>query len=438
MLRKFSTYFLAIAIILTGSLAIFAQSAPVRGKVELKKGDGTMEPVEGAVVEVYRTDIKAKLPSSKTDKKGQFVFAGLPLGATMTFVVSGKGLKPELLPGVKAGQEDLKITVTAGDGSILTEDQVRSAVNTTPVSQTGEAPKETEDQKKAREEAQKKYDEAVAKNKKIEEANTIVKRAGEEGVKAFQEKNYDLAIAKFDEGINADPDFVPNVTLFSNNKAAALQRRAIDGYNLGIKDTANKASLHEKSKEDFLASIVASQKTLDLIAKVTDPIEAGKYAQNKSKALFNLLESRRLLFATSLDISQPNELVSALEAYLQVETDAAAKLKAQVGVGDGLRSTGNSALAVPIYRKVLETDPSHVEATGGLGLSLFDVGVSNTNKEQMQEGLNIMQKFTELAPDTHPLKASTKDAVAYLKDVEKLMPQKTTTPAKGPAKGKKP
>ena len=84
MLRKYSVPFLAIAILLAGSLAVFAQTAPVRGKVELKKADGTLTPVANATVDVYRTDVKAKLPSGKTDKKGAFVFAGLPLGATMS------------------------------------------------------------------------------------------------------------------------------------------------------------------------------------------------------------------------------------------------------------------------------------------------------------------------------------------------------------------
>ena len=35
-----------------------------------------------------------------------------------------------------------------------------------------------------------------------------------------------------------------------------------------------------------------------------------------------------------------------------------------------------------------------------------------------------MQRFTELAPDGHPLKADVKLAVTYLKDEKKLVPQK--------------
>ena len=81
MLRKnYLTILLAVVLFLTGSLAAFAQTAPVRGKVELKKADGTLVPVADAVVDVYRIDIAGKPSPSKTNKKGEFSFAGLPLG----------------------------------------------------------------------------------------------------------------------------------------------------------------------------------------------------------------------------------------------------------------------------------------------------------------------------------------------------------------------
>jgi hypothetical protein len=56
------------------------------------------------------------------------------------------------------------------------------------------------------------------------------------------------------------------------------------------------------------------------------------------------------------------------------------------------------------------------------------------DKDKMQEGLNYMQRYTEVAPvsatdsaQTKELKESVKAAVEYLKS-EKLVPQKVTTP----------
>ncbi len=58
-------------------------------------------------------------------------------------------------------------------------------------------------------------------------------------------------------------------------------------------------------------------------------------------------------------------------------------------------------------------------------MSLFNSGVVGDNKVQKQEGLNYMQKFADSAPENHPLKASVRDAVEYLKTQDKLVPQKT-------------
>lgn len=437
MLRKYSVFLSAIAILLASSLMVFAQTAPVRGKVELKKADGTVTPVAGAVVDVYRTDVKAKLPSGKTDKKGQFVFAGLPLGATMTFAISGAGIKAEIFPGVKAGNENVAITVYEGDGKALTEDEVRNALSTGPTQAQGA--QETAESKKAREEYEKQLAEATAKNKKIEQANEIVKRAGEEGAKAYNEKNYDLAIAKFDEGINADPDFTPNVALFSNNKALSYRNRGFEAYRQGITDAANKASWMEKSKNDFQGSLAASNKTLEVIGKVTDATESAKFAKNKYDALENLVEVRRLMIRTGADTAQVSEIAGALDQYLVVETDAAKKLKYQIGVADAYRLSGNVEMAIPLYQKVLEAAPDNTDAMASLGLCLFSVGAGSSNKEQMQSGLNLMQKFVDTAPDKPgdkdfmELKQSVAEAVKYLKDQEKLVPQKlpkSTTPTK--------
>lgn len=440
MLRKYSVSLSAIAILLASSLMVFAQTAPVRGKVELKKADGTVTPVVGAVVDVYRTDVKAKLPSGKTDKKGFFVFAGLPLGATMTFAVSGAGIKAEMFPGVKAGNENVTITVYEGDGKALTEDEVRKALSTGPTQAQGA--QETAESKKAREEYEKQLAEANAKNKKIEDTNNIVKNSLEGGSKAFSEKNYDLAIAKFQEGIDADPDFAGSATVLNNNKALALRLRGFEAYRQGTTDTANKASWLEKAKNDFTGSIVASNRTLDIIGKVSDATEAAKYSQAKYSALANLVESNRLMIATGADSSKPEVAIAALDQYLPVETDAALKIKNQTYVADAVRLSGNTALAIPIYRRILEADPTNTDAMGSLGLCLFAEGAGSSNKEQMQEGLNLMQRFSETAPDKPgdkqymDFKQSVAEAVKYLKDQEKLTPQKL--PKTTPAKGKKP
>jgi len=124
--------------------------------------------------------------------------------------------------------------------------------------------------------------------------------------------------------------------------------------------------------------------------------------------------------------------------YFTLETDPAKKVAAEVTLGDIFRLAGDSEKAIAAYRLVLQGAPDNPEAMAGLGLSLFNSGVVASDKAQMQEGLNYMTKYTEIAPitatDTQTLKdfkTSVKEAVDYLKNTEKLAPQKVAPKKKG-------
>jgi tetratricopeptide (TPR) repeat protein len=428
--KKYFVALMATALFLVSGLVVFAQTAPVRGTVMLKKPDGTEAPVSGAAVEVYRTDAKGKLPAAKTDKKGTFNFAGFPLGQVFALVITAPGVRTEVTPNIKGGMETVAITVYEGDGKPLTEDEVRAALTVKPKSGGEPTAADSEAAKKAKAEYDKQVAEVNAKNEKVKNVNEIVKKSLEDGRSAFEAKNYDLAITKFDEGINADPDFEGSAPVLLNNKAISLRLRAFDAYNLSKTDTANKDSLMEKAKNDFSASIATSQRSIEILKKVntTDANLQKAYDANKYGAYANIVESFRLLIATKADQTRIKDAVDALVAYETVETVPAQRAKTELLLADVFRLSGNSAEALPIYRRVLEVTPENPDAIGGAGLSLFDVGVSNTNKEQMQEGLNLMQQFADNAPATHPLKTSVKEAVDYLKNTEKLTPQKITTP----------
>ena len=424
---------------------IFAQNSPVNGRVELKKADGTTEPVAGALIEVFRIDIKSKLPAGKTDKKGNFAFAGLPLGATFAFSISAPNISPEIFPNVRAGTQNMVITVSAGNGKQWTEDEVRQALakpKTTGTTTEKSNAELTAEQKKQKEEYDKQVAEIAAKNEKVKNSTAIIQKSLEEGQKAFDAKNYDLAIIKFDEGYNADPDFAGSAPVLLNNKALALKSRGFDFYRKSVTDSANKASLMEMVKKDFTDSINASQKALDILktATTTDANLQKSYDSNKVTALSNMVEIYRLMLETKADESKTQEAVTTLEAYLLTQTDVAIKTKVALNVADAIRKTGNSDAAIPLYRKILEISPNQSEALAGLGLSLFNSGaVADANgqkqegKAQMQEGLDLMQRFVDVSPakpdDTQQmkeLKASVKEAVEYLK-TQNLAPQKTKT-----------
>ncbi|HEX9963327.1 MAG TPA: tetratricopeptide repeat protein [Pyrinomonadaceae bacterium] len=425
--KNFIVSLFVIAVFLTGSLVAFAQTAPVRGRVQIRKADNTIVPVEGAEITAYRTDVsKGKLPSAKTDKKGSFSFAGVPIGQTYVLVATAPNIRAGYFPNVQANMDSIVIEVEEGDGKAPTEEEIRAALAS--VSTTGEL---TPEEKKKREEIAKRNAEIEAKNRKIQNANEIVNRAISEGKKAYDASDWDTAIAKFDEGYNADPDFPGTAPVFLNNKADALKQRGVISYKKSTTDAANKAAHMEAMKKDLLESINAAQRAVEVLktATSTDANAQKGYAANRMLAYSIMIEDYRFLIETRADETKATEAAQVVDAYAAIEPDAAKKAKAQIQMADALRKIGKSDEAIPLYRKALENAPDNPDLLAGLGLSLFNSGVIANNKEQMQEGLNIMERFTSSAPDTHALKASVKEAVDYLKTQEKLTPQKTTKPA---------
>ncbi len=435
MFRKNYFTFLGVTFLfLAAALSAFAQTAPTRGRVELKKADGTTATIDKAVIDVYRTDTKGKLPSGKTEKNGNFNFAGLMLGQTFALAVSAPGIRPEIYPNVKAGMDNIVITVYEGDGKKYTEDEVRQALAAPKASSTGtaapaQAPQSTAEQKKAEAEYQKQVADVTAKNEKIKNNGALVQKAFGEANTAYKEKNYDLAISKYDEGINAEPNFAGSTPVLLNAKGAALKDRGYASYSQGAKsaDAAAKASMLESAKKDWNASVDSLNKGLAILktATSTDAAEQKGFATNRLYILNNLIEVHRLMNKSGVDRTKSADAKAAYEQYLTVETDPALKAKAQLTLGDILREAGDSENAILAYRKALETSPDNPDALAGLGLSLFNSGVVGDNKVQKQEGLNYMQKFADTAPENHPLKASVRDAVEYLKTQDKLVPQKT-------------
>lgn len=435
--RKYFTFFLAAAFFLVGNIAAFAQTAPVTGKVEFKKADGTTAPVADALVEVYRMDIKGKLPSAKTGKRGDFSFAGLPLGATFAFSVSGAGIKPEIIPNIKAGVENLVITVTEGDGKKWTEAEVRQAItagSTTSTNAASSGGKLTEEQKKAKEEYDKQVADVAAKNKKVEDANATVKRALDEGNQAFNSKNYDVAVVKFEEGYQASPDYVGSAPVLLNNKGAALRNRAIIMFNENVKltDATAKRAAMTKVKQDLADAVEAYSKSWTVLktAPTADIADPKIYEANKIEALRGAKESLRLMAATEqVDTTKADLAKTLMGEYVAVETDQAKKVEAQRVLGDVFLAAGDAENAIAEYKKVLEIEPNDPDALAGLGLSLVNTAYKadgSIDKAKMQEAANYLQKFTELAPATHKYVDDAKALIASLKKEQNVTPQKTT------------
>jgi tetratricopeptide (TPR) repeat protein len=448
--KNYLTVFLAALIVFAGSAAVFAQNAPVRGIVKLQKADGTITPVADAVVSAYRTDIdKGKMPDAKTNKRGEFSFVGFPLGQKYVLAVSGPGIGPRIQPDVKGGMENVVFTVNEGDGHVLTEAEVRQAAKADPgPAADGKSSAESAASQKEREDLLKKNAEIEAKNKKIQADDDVARRANQEGRAALDAKNYDLAITKFDEGITAVPDYVGSTPILLAGKLLALKNRGFDLYLQGARssDAPAKIEKYNAAKKEYAAALAAYAQGVDIVKKApaaTDPKDQQARKSIMNDLYVNAIEVHRLMAVAQVDTTRTAEAETMINEYLAQETDAAKKLKIQTTLGDIMRASGEFDKAVAAYKAVLEAAPDNNEVMASLGLSLVAQGTSvdPPNRDQLQEGLNYMQKYADTvailptdSPTVQEFKKSVKDTVEYLKTEQKLKAQPTKGGGAAPRK----
>ena len=435
---------LAIAILLAvASVPAFAQVGELRGKVMMKQADGQTVPLAGAQIDVFRTDMKAQY-ETKTNKNGEFVFAGLPFIGTYTVVASHATASPNFVPGVKAGKGvPVEITVTPGDGKRPTREELEKVGGTNPNPPAAGAPSAAD--KAKMEEMAKKNAEIEAGNKKITEANEIIARtfkAGNEALTAAntaaRAKQTDTAVQKFteavtqyDEGLAADPDQPALMT----NKAVALKGRGVERYNAAITnkslDDAGRNAALDAAKADFKAAAETSTAAVAMLKKQpapTDPADLDRYNKNKYAAMLTNSEAMRL-YVSKGDPTKAEEGLAAFKDYMAVEQDPAKKAKAQLDAAQMLLDSGQADKALVEFQAVLQSQPDSPEANLGAGLALY----AQQDKAKFQEAANYLQRFVDVAPDTNPLKESAKEILAELKSTEKVVPDKNPgRPARKP------
>lgn len=421
MFRRYVFGVIAIAA-LFASTAILgaAQNGQLRGHVVMKQADGTTVPAAGAVIDVYRTDITGKY-ETKTDKKGEFVFAGLPYSGTYIVTASQAGARPDWMPNVKAGREvDYTLVLSPGDGARLTLEQMKAAMTQTAGS--GGSAQPTAEVKAKRAEMERQNAEINASNEKAKNANEVIARTFKAGNVALLAKNYDEAIKQYQEGLAADAAQSALLT----NEAVAYKARGVEKYNAGVsaKDDAEKNSNFEAARSDFKAAAAASAKAASLIK--ADPVptvaaELERYNGNRLASYSTYAESMRLL-VTKVDSTQADAAFAAFKDYIEVETDPAKKAKAQLDAAQMLLDAGAVDKSYAEFHNILATQPDNVDANLGAGLSLFASG----DKAKYQDAANYLQHYVDVAPEAHKFKADAKAILAELKNTEKVVPEKVT------------
>jgi tetratricopeptide (TPR) repeat protein len=301
----------------------------------------------------------------------------------------------------------------------------------------------SDEEKKQRAEIEAKNAEITAKNEKIKNADELARKANAEAQAAYNAGNYDLAIEKYSEGIEAVPDFIGSTPILWSGKMMSLKAKGRGLYNEAVKLTdadQKKAKYAEANRyfDETLAGFDAAMKIINAAEPAKDPADQKRRDAMKLGLYSVAIDAHRLKAVTLIDSSKADQAGALITEYEALETDPAKKVAALTTLGDIMRLSFNYDKAAAAYRSALEMKPDHYDAMAGLGLSLFAQGAAATpeDKDLEQEGLNYMQKYTEVAPvsPSDPpavaeLKKSVKEAVDYLKS-QKMAPQKVAAPGK--------
>lgn len=174
-----------------------AQFTTIEGTVTGTDG----KPVQGAVIQIHRTDIKWD-SHTKTDKKGHYVHAGVPLGKfDITCEVDGKPVDKVTNYQTSMAERpplDFDLRKSASQTASATQALVQQAMDTGQMSE--ELKKALTPEQQAQIEKQ-----IAARADEIKKHNAL-NQAFNAGVTAMQAKQYDQAVPAFEKASETDPN----------------------------------------------------------------------------------------------------------------------------------------------------------------------------------------------------------------------------------------
>jgi len=342
------------------SLPAFAQTTIIEGVVK----DPTGKPLQGAVVDIERTDIKGSY-KVKTDKKGHYGHYGLPMGKFDVSVLVDGEMKDQTkgVPTTPAMPVELNFDLKAP--------QAAAAGGPAGAAATPEAAEKgmTKEQKDAYEKANKAREEQLAKNKELNDAYTA-------GRTALDAKMYDQAIENFKKASVMD------------DKQIAVWSGLADAY-VGAASTKTGPDAEALYQSGF----DAFKKAIEL--KPDDPAYYNNYA-------LALAKDKKI-----------DEAKTNLNKAAQLDPPGAGKYFYNMGAL--LVNGGQSEAAGEEFKKAIDADPKYADAQYQYGVYLASKATTDaTGKIKAEPGtIEALQKYLELKPDG-PFAPSAKDLIAQL------------------------
>jgi tetratricopeptide (TPR) repeat protein len=323
----------------------FAQVGALAGTVIGEDG----QPLKDALVLIERQDVRGNY-KVKTKKKGDYFHAGLPIG-TYKVSVEVEGKVMESVNGVRVGMGDpskvdfdlaeaKKKQQAASGGGAPSQEQIRSM---------------SESERKAYEEALKKRQQQISKNKELNEAFNA-------GMVSKEMKDFPTAIAKFEAAAAIDP-------------AQHVVWAQLADAQLSLAQTKT----GDERSQALEGAVTSYDKAIEL-----DPTN-GAYMHNKGLALVRM--------------GKLEEGKAALTKA--AELDPANGGKYYFNLGAVMVNSNNTEGAIEAFKKAVEIDPKYAEA-------YFQLGTALVGKAEMKEDGTIVpvagtveafKKYVELTPN---------------------------------------
>jgi len=381
--------------------AAWAQTGGIEGKVTGEDG----QPLKGAVITFVREDINGHYKCT-SDKRGHYVYAGLPLGQYRVAVV---------VDGKERDYVDKVKNSFGGDPKVVDFDlhaKAQQAAALTKAAETGTFSKEQErgltaDQKAAIEQQMKERQKLASKNKALNDSFNAGRTALGAGLTALAEKQTDQATSQFQTAVD---EFNKAAELDASQ--GAIWSNLAEAY-VGLGDTktdaAEKNANYEKAFDAFKKALAINP-------------EDGALHNNYALAL--------------VKVKKIDEAQAELQQAATLDPSTAAKYFYNMGAI--LMNINQVEAAGAAFKKAIDTDPNYAEAQYQYAIYLYGKmpPAGADGKIVPPAGLqDALQKYLALAPNgpnAEPAKALLASLQTSVETTYTNPNAKKSTPKKKP------
>jgi tetratricopeptide (TPR) repeat protein len=342
MLAQFRGYILGGFCFMFFAGASWAQIAAIEGDV--KGPDG--QPLKDAKILIERQDMKGTYKGAKTDKKGHYIYNGLPFPGTYNVSVYVNDEKRDEVKAVRTQLGDPTQVNFDLKAAAQQQQQAAAAVaagTATPEQERGL----TKEQKEALDKQAKENAAIIAKNKALNDTFNA-------GKDALTAKNYDAAVDAFQKGVEMDPNqnviwanladaYVGAAAAKTGADQQAALDKALDAYTKAIALKPDNPAYHN----NYALTLAKAKKFDEAQAELNkaaqlDPAQAGRYYYNLGAVYVNNGQSgpAEAAFKKAVEVNPDYadaqyQYASALSARLTTGADG--KVVAPEGMKEALQ-----------------------------------------------------------------------------------------------------